>query len=374
VAIDFEAEGLLKGTRGRAREERLALLGELEEQGVPLDDMRRAVEEDRLALLPVERILMGDGDLHTPAEIAEKVGLDRDVLARQRQALGLPVADPDQRVLTDNDVRAAESVKAFLDAGLPIEGMLEISRVMGVAMSQLAAANRSLIAELALEGASSEREVGMRLAYAARELGPYLGPVLQYAFNAHLLEQVRQDVIGRAEISAGRTQGTQEVSVCFADAVGFTSLGEILDPDALGAVTGRLTELASDVAKAPVRLVKMIGDAALLVSQDGDALLAAAIDLVEAAQSEGGDFPLLRAGVARGDALPRGGDWYGRPVNLASRITGVAYPGSVLGDERAHDAAGPGYRWSFAGARRLKGIDGEVKLFRCRRDDAPEDD
>jgi adenylate cyclase len=169
-------------------------------------------------------------------------------------------------------------------------------------------------------------------------------------------------------------QGTQEVSVCFADAVGFTSLGEILDAEGLGAVTGRLAEMASEVAGSRVRLVKMIGDAAMLVSPDGDALLDAALSLVEAAEAEGGDFPVLRAGVARGDALPRGGDWYGRPVNLASRITNVAYPGSVLAAGEAHDAAANGYRWSFAGARRLKGIDGEVKLFRCRRDETPEDD
>ena len=76
---------------------------------------------------------------------------------------------------------------------------------------------------------------------------------------------------------------------------------------------------------------------------------------------------MLRAGVACGSAIPRGGDWYGRPVNLASRITAIARPGSLLVDEQAHDALEDSYRWSFAGGRRLKGIDGEVKLFRCRR-------
>ena len=63
-------------------------------------------------------------------------------------------------------------------------------------------------------------------------------------------------------------------------------------------------------------------------------MLDAALALVEAAEREGEDFPLLRAGVAAGGALPRGGDWYGRPVNLASRITAIARPGSVLTDER----------------------------------------
>src|ERR671924_5326 len=52
VTIDFEAEGLLKGTRGNTREARRELLEQLLADGVPLEDLRRAVEEDRLALLP----------------------------------------------------------------------------------------------------------------------------------------------------------------------------------------------------------------------------------------------------------------------------------------------------------------------------------
>jgi adenylate cyclase len=148
--------------------------------------------------------------------------------------------------------------------------------------------------------------------------------------------------------------------------VGFTKLGEELPPEELGALTGRLGELASGVADPPVRLVKMIGDAAMLVSPDNDALLAAALELVRRSEAEGEGFPPLRAGLARGAALARAGDWYGRPVNLASRITAIAYPGSVLASEEVKEAARNEYRWSFAGERRLKGIEGRVRLFRAR--------
>ena len=98
-------------------------------------------------------------------------------------------------------------------------------------------------------------------------------------------------------------------------------------------------------------------------------MVEAALELVETAAAEGEDFPLLRAGIACGEALPRGGDWYGRPVNLASRITAIARPDSVLAEAAVHDALADDYAWSFAGARRLKGIDGSVKLWRCRRAD-----
>jgi adenylate cyclase len=64
--------------------------------------------------------------------------------------------------------------------------------------------------------------------------------------------------------------------------------------------------------------------------------------------------------------LSHAGDWFGRPVNLASRITAIARPGSVLAEEALRDAAPDAYRWSFAGERRLAGIKGRVRLFRAR--------
>ena len=149
--------------------------------------------------------------------------------------------------------------------------------------------------------------------------------------------------------------------------VGFTQLGETLDPTALGAVTGRLGELAASVVEPPVRLVKMIGDAAMVVGPEPAPVVEAALALVEAAEDEGEDFPLLRAGVASGQALARAGDWYGRPVNLASRVTAIARPASVLVTEPVREALADVYAWSFAGERRLKGIDDRVKLYRCRR-------
>ena len=63
----------------------------------------------------------------------------------------------------------------------------------------------------------------------------------------------------------------------------------------------------------------------------------------------------------------RSGDYYGRPVNLASRLTAIARPGSVLVDAATREAAGEGFEYSFAGERRLKGIDSRVKQFRVRR-------
>jgi adenylate cyclase len=158
-----------------------------------------------------------------------------------------------------------------------------------------------------------------------------------------------------------------ELSACFADLVGFTKLGEQVETEELGLIASRLDELATAVAEPPVRLVKLIGDAAMLVSTDAEAMTEAALRMVDAADSEGDEFPRLRAGIAHGSVHAQAGDYYGRPVNLASRLTAIAKPGSVLVDAAAKKAAGDGFDYSFAGEKRLKGFDSRTKLYRVRR-------
>ena len=370
MAIDFEAEGLLKGLRGKAREARRELLEELAADGVPLEELRQAVEDDRLVLLPVERVLEGGGRRYTPTEVAELTGLEVEFLRRQRQALGLPPPDPDERLLGEEDLESAKRLKEFLDAGLPEEGMREMARVLGMAMSQVVAANRAAIVDAMVREGDTERDVALRLADVARNLAPMQGEMMEFAYKLHLREQIRHDVIGRADLGTG-AMGTQEVAAAFADMVGFTRLGEELPPEELGRVTDRLWQLAGEVVGSPVRLVKMIGDAAMMVSPEPAPVLDASLALIEAAAAEGDDFPVLRAGVASGMALARAGDWYGRPINLASRITGIARPGSVLAAEDVEKAVAHGaYRWSYAGSRHLKGIQGAVRLFRVRAAEA----
>jgi adenylate cyclase len=180
-------------------------------------------------------------------------------------------------------------------------------------------------------------------------------------------EQLRNDMIAAAELEAGHLAGTRVVAVCFADLVGFTMLGQQIGAEDLGMVATRYRSIAADAVRQPVSLIKMIGDAAMLVSPEPRSLLDAALTLLESAENEREDFPELRAGVAMGEALNRWGDWYGSPVNVASRVTAIARPSSVLVTREVREAAGEGFAWSFAGTRRLKGLSDGVSLYRCRR-------
>src|SRR5262245_37464316 len=372
AAIDFDAEGLLGDLDGRAREARLALLQDLAGQGVPLEELRRAVEEDRLVLLPVERVFEDGREQYTATEIAERAGLELEFLVRLLQALGAPIPPENSRVYGEADLEAAKRAKLFLDAGLPEKGLLETSRIIGISMANLSDANVDLVGEVFTEPGVDERELALRYAAAAKTMAPLLGETLLHAYRIHLRERIRQAVISEAELAAGRVSGTDEMTIAFADLVGFTSLGESLEIEEIGDLTGKLFELASDAARSPVRLVKMIGDAAMFSSPESEPLLDAVVGLVDSTESD--DIPPLRAGIARGQVLGRGGDWYGRPVNLAARITNFARPESVVVDQSVKDSIPSNgerpFDFSFAGKRKFKGIQGEVAVHRVRR---PED-
>ena len=364
--IDFEAAGLLDGVSGDARQARLELLRALADEGVSVTELQAAVAEDRLALLPVERALVGEYR-YTIEDVAEEAGLEVEFLAKELQALGLPVPEPGERVLTDADLGAAKRSQLFKEVGLPDEGIFEVARVIGNSMARLAAATTGLIAEAFRREGDTERDLGFRLAEVARTLSPVLGSTMEYVFERHLHELVRQAVLSQEEIESGQVQNAQEVAVGFVDLVGFTKLGERLDVGQIGELSGRLTELATSIAKSPVRLVKTIGDAAMLVSPSSHELLGAVVDLVEAIEEDDA-LPSAKAGAAWGQAIPRGGDWYGSPVNLASRITDAARPGSVLvTQDLSEQAESDDYRYSNAGSKHFKGISGSVRVMRARR-------
>jgi len=212
----------------------------------------------------------------------------------------------------------------------------------------------------------NELDLARRYTEVAKEIAPHLPPTLAHVFAIQQREELRRAMVDLEAVSKGELAGSEDITVAFADLVGFTRLGESIPPEELGAVAARLGELASEVAEAPVRFVKTIGDAAMLVSYKADPVVKATLALVQAAEDEGEKFPQLRAGLAASPSLRRAGDWYGRPVNLASRITGKARPGTVLASEEVQERAEDEFEWSFARKRKIRGISDEVPLYRVR--------
>jgi adenylate cyclase len=366
VGIDFAAEGLLEGLEGDERAARLELLEQLSAEGISLAELRAATHDGRLLFVGAERMVSGIPRYST-RQVAERAGVSADFLMALRRANGLPVPDADAIVCSEADLDAAMLARRFHEAGVREEQQLAVVRVLGRGLAQASEVMRATVLELVLEPGASEAELARRIAERIDDFMPMIGPMLEQMARLHLRHMVRTEAISAAERADGALPGAREVTVAFADLVGFTRLGEEVEAAELGAVAQRLVGLTVENLRADVRLVKTIGDAAMLVSPDTGPLLEVALDLVDAADAEGRDFPQLRIGLASGAALSRAGDWYGRPVNIASRITTIARPGSVLATREVRDAVGNGYRWASAGARSLKGVDGPVRLYRVRR-------
>src|SRR2546423_6324704 len=166
---EFTEAGLLDGLEGREREARLALLRELAGEGFSIEDLKQAAAEDRLALLPVDRVLAGE-PRYTVTDVAELAGVPPEFLLAVRRAIGLAVPDPDERAFGDEDVEAARTFGRLREEGLPEDGLLEVTRVLGSGLAQGAEAIRMAVARWLLPQGVDEYELSVRNVQAAREL------------------------------------------------------------------------------------------------------------------------------------------------------------------------------------------------------------
>lgn len=363
--LDIEASGLLDGLEGTARQDRAELIDWLLERGFSVEHIRESAAAP--VMLPAYRVLGDDGTLVSAREICESTGIELDVLQRMQRAIGLPrIDDPDAAVLPRADAEAVRHAKIFLDMGYDPEDAVAVMRVLVENLGHAAAMMREAALKTLLRPGTSEVELARALEQLAEMAIPLLPAMMDDLMRLEIRHSVETEAVTAAERATGTLPGARPVTVAFADLAGFTRLGEALPAENLERLASRLGDIAHDVAIAPVRFVKSIGDAVMLVCPEPAPLLGAVLDLAAAAVN---DLLPLRIGVASGSAVTRAGDWFGSPVNLASRVTASARPGTVLVAESTRDAVGNvgDFEWFSIGARRLKGMSAEVKLFRIER-------
>lgn len=366
---DHTIDDLLEGLEGTARTERAELVQWLFEQGITAEEIRAT---NPPLLLATRHIIGDDGTYVSTREISETHGIDLGLLQRVQRAIGLArVDDPDAVVHMRADGEAAAFAQRFVEVGLDPEHVVLVVRVLAEGLSRTAEVMRYSALSAIMRPGASELEIAQASKALVTEIAPMLGPMIQHMLFMQLRHMMETEAVNAAERAAGKPlPGARRISVAFADLVGFTRIGEAVTPEELGHLANRLAILARDMTVPPVRFIKTIGDAVMFVCPEPRPLLDVVVKLVEAVDSDN-DFPRLRAGVASGMAVSRAGDWFGSPVNVASRVTSVARPGTVLAADSVWDVVGERgeFSGSFAGARHLKGIKGEVRLFRIRRGD-----
>jgi adenylate cyclase len=363
----MEKAGLLDGLDGGARLERAELIAWLLEQGFGVEQIRSELAPVRL---PVRRALGDDGSQVSARAVSEAHNIDLELLQRIMRALGLPrAADPDATVYLRADAEAAARQQQFIEIGLDTDRVVLMVRRLSEGLSRAVPAIRYAVMSAVLHPGITELQVAKAHEALARQIAPLLGPLICDILFVQLRRGVEGEDLNASERAAGTAlPGARLLAVAFADMVGFTRLGEAVPPEDLVRLVERLGDLAREVVDPPVRLVKTIGDAVMLICPDPVKLLDAMLELSEAADRDK-TLPQLRIGIASGWAVSRARDWFGSPVNVASRVTEAALPGSVLVAGSVRDAIGDAgrFEWSYVGAPRLKGVRGRTKLFQARR-------
>ncbi|HEX6539766.1 MAG TPA: adenylate cyclase regulatory domain-containing protein [Candidatus Dormibacteraeota bacterium] len=352
--------------------ERAALVDFLLRRGVPDRDVLNSARAGRLSLLVLERVVGGYPTL-TGEEVARRAGVSLDLAVRVWLAFGFPAADIAERRFTRQDVYALRVIGA-LQSVFTEDDLIEAASVVGRAMAEVSAASVELFRRRVtlpyLEAGVNQLDASLRLAAMSEVLIPPLEPVLEVAFRRHLQAAVQAEAaLGIEEVEEGAGD-LQELTVGFADLVGFTTLSERLDPLEIGAMATRLLHTAEPVFAAHgARTLKSIGDAVMFTTRAPTDACHAALNLIDAAAAA--ELPPVRAGLAYGPVLRAYADYFGRTVNVASRLCDVAGAGDVLVHvpEGEIDAA----TWSAAGlelkpVRRvsLKGIKRPVDVFSVR--------
>jgi adenylate cyclase len=343
------------------------VVSRMRERGHSLVEIRQATEEGRLAFGYVEELFPAADAVYTLEQAAREVGLEPQLIERIVHALGVSVAQTDS--LTDDDVQLLRYVAAVLEAGLPLVAMLQLVRVYGQAMAQVADAEVRLFhlyvhEPLMLSGATG-LEMAEEMGDLARELLPLASPVMDQVHQRYLQHFVEQDVVGHMEVDldgAAIELGRLKVVIAFADLAGYTRLteeeGELQAVDAVE----RFVEAVEVTLPDEARVIKTIGDEVMIVGSDPATL----IDWAVGFQRLHAERPLPRIGIHYGEALYRDGDYYGRDVNLASRVAARSAGGEVLVTRPVVEHAGAHLEFEPIGEVKLKGFSEPTEMFVAR--------
>ncbi|HST32407.1 MAG TPA: adenylate cyclase regulatory domain-containing protein [Solirubrobacteraceae bacterium] len=363
-------KGLVPGYAGRWTPSAVAyvrVVARLRARGHSLEQIKRASDNGQLAVGPLENLLAGSEGRYTVREVARETGLEAALIERLFAAMGLGASAGE--LLSEEDMEIIKYVAAVLEAGLPAVAFLQLARVYGQAIAQIAEAEVRLIhlyvhEPLMREGMPNV-EIAEEMEGLARELIPFVVPLLRYTHDRLLGHFVEQDVIGHMEndlAESASEEGRVRVAIVFADLAGYARLTvERGDEEALAAVE-RFVEAVEHTLPSDARVIKTLGDEVMVVGPDAGALVRWAVGLGEAISR--GDPP-PRIGMHYGDALYRDGDYYGREINQAARVVARAGGGEVLVTRPVVEVASnfDGVRFERIGEVGLKGFSEPTELF-----------
>jgi adenylate cyclase len=364
------ALGLVPGHDGRwtpASAAYVRVVARLRARGHPLEQIKRATDRGQLAVGPLENLLSGSEGRYTLAEVSRASHLDAGLIERVYSTMGLGALG--LNAYSEEDLTMMRYAASVLDAGLPVGAFLQLMRVYGQVLAQIADAEVRLIhiyvhEPLMRNGVPSE-EIAQEMEGLTSEVLPFASPFMNYLHGRFLAHFVEQDMIGHMESDLSEealAEGRLRVAIAFADLAGYSRLTvEHGDEVAVGTVE-RFVEAVEQSLPLEARVIKTLGDEVMVVGADPAALTRWAVALQRGVAA--GD-PQPRIGIHYGEALYRDGDYFGSDVNQAARVVARAAGGEVLVTGPVVEAAAElgGLAFARIGEVRLKGFSEPTELF-----------
>jgi adenylate cyclase len=351
------------------------IVARLRERGYSVQRIQEASQSGKLAFGYLDELLPSSRARYTLAEATRATNLEPELIERLVSAMGLNVLSSES--ISEEDLQVLRYGADIIAAGLPLPALLQIVRVYGQAMAQIADAEVRLFHLYLHEPLMRDGVPGVEVAHEmetmTRELLPFAAPFINYLHGRLLGYFVEQDVIGHIEsdLDEGDTdvraegpgqEGRMRVTIAFADLAGYTKLTEEQgEVRAVGAVE-RFVEIVEQTLPIDARVIKALGDEVMIVAADALALTNWAVRLGQELPS---NSPAPRIGIHSGTAIYRDGDYYGREVNRAARVVARAAGGEVLVTRPVVElAAGlEGLCFELIGEIRLKGFSEPTELF-----------
>ncbi len=265
---------------------------------------------------------------------------------------GLPCDDPDAMTLFDSDAHSIATVLVATEllGATAVEMLMHRTTTV---VQQLAHAI-STVFRVNVLGAEAIVDPA---AAVERNLG---SSVLIDAYVAVLAQLLRHHLRATFRLPSHAVGSLGEMhfmGVAFVDLAASSEVGERVSAEELSGLMHEFTSESAAVATATgARLVKTIGDEAMIVADNPAAACRAAIELVSRYRDHS-VVSSARAGVAAGDLLDQDGDCYGPVVNRAARFVEAAADGTVVCDRAVVEALAPGeFIVDPLAAREFRGI------------------
>ena len=356
---------------------RARLVKSLEQAGMPLDGMGRAVASGHLSFaflnLPqLDRFSGFSGK--TFRELSAETGVPMELLQAVRESIGFALPNPDDPV-RDDELGVLPAIKLHLSRAFPTAIVERWLRVYGESLRRIVETDadwyRNHIMKPLLDSGMGYGEMLETSALFGAESAPLMEQAVKAIYHGQQehawMKNIIESVENSLEEAGVRSKLDQPPAMCFLDLSGYTRLTEERGDKAAAELAASLAQLVRRTSGEHGGWpVKWLGDGVMFYFKDSGGGAFAALEMVERVSAAG--LPPARVGLDAGPVIFQDGDYFGRTVNNAARIAAYARSGEVLVSQEVFEAADvEGLSFTEIGPVELKGVAQPIRLHAASR-------